>query len=243
MAEQENIVLEAKELTKVYRGVTVLNQVSIQLKKGHIYGFVGNNGAGKTTFMRLVAGLARPTSGTVSLFGSQSQAELERNRSRAGFLIEQPVYYPDMSVRENLMAQAKLIKGADKAHVQELLELVDLQDTGRKALRNFSTGMKQRYGIAFALLGWPELLVLDEPLNGMDVHNMDEVTAILKRLNEERNITIFLSSHLLARLSALATDYIFLDIGRVVEEISAAELREKAGNADLEEYFRKLVSK
>ena len=172
MAEQENIVLEAKELTKVYRGVTVLNQVSIQLKKGHIYGFVGNNGAGKTTFMRLVAGLARPTSGTVSLFGSQSQAELERNRSRAGFLIEQPVYYPDMSVRENLMAQAKLIKGADKAHVQELLELVDLQDTGRKALRNFSTGMKQRYGIDFALLGWPELLVLDEPLNGMDVHNI-----------------------------------------------------------------------
>ena len=95
MAEQEKIVLEAKELTKVYRGVTVLNQVSIQLKKGHIYGFVGNNGAGKTTFMRLVAGLARPTSGTVSLFGSQSQAELERKRSRAGFLIEQPVYYPD----------------------------------------------------------------------------------------------------------------------------------------------------
>ena len=127
MAEQEKIVLEAKELTKVYRGVTVLNQVSIQLKKGHIYGFVGNNGAGKTTFMRLVAGLARPTAGTVSLFGSQSQAELERKRSRAGFLIEQPVYYPDMSVRENLTAQAKLIKGADKAHVQELLELVESQ--------------------------------------------------------------------------------------------------------------------
>ena len=243
MAEQEKIVLEAKELTKVYRGVTVLNQVSIQLKKGHIYGFVGNNGAGKTTFMRLVAGLARPTAGTVSLFGSQSQAELERKRSRAGFLIEQPVYYPDMSVRENLTAQAKLIKGADKAHVQELLELVDLQDTGRKALRNFSTGMKQRYGIDLALLGWPELLVLDEPLNGMDVHNMDEVTTILKRLNEERNITIFLSSHLLARLSAIAMDYIFLDIGKVVEEISATKLREKAGDTDLEEYFRRLVSK
>ena len=103
--------------------------------------------------------------------------------------------------------------------------------------------MKQRYGIAFALLGWPELLVLDEPLNGMDVHNMDEVTAILKRLNEERNITIFLSSHLLVRLSAIATDYIFLDIGKVVEEISATKLREKAGDTDLEEYFRRLVSK
>ena len=139
------------------------------------------------------------------------------------------------------MAQAKLIKGADKAHVKELLGLVGLQDTGRKPVRNFSTGMKQRYGIAFALLGWPELLILDEPLNGMDVHNMDEVTRILKGLSEERDITIFLSSHLLARLSALATDYIFLNFGKVVEEISAVDLREKNGNADLENYFRKLV--
>ena len=237
------MILACHGISKAFGENVIVIEGSFHIEDHEKAALVGPNGAGKTTFMRLVAGLARPTSGMVSLFGSQSQAELERNRSRAGFLIEQPVYYPDMSVRENLTAQAKLIKGADKAHVQELLELVDLQDTGRKALRNFSTGMKQRYGIAFALLGWPELLVLDEPLNGMDVHNMDEVTAILKRLNEERNITIFLSSHLLARLSAIATDYIFLDIGRVVEEISAAELREKAGNADLEEYFRKLVSK
>lgn len=240
--ETEKIVAEVKDLTKAYRGLTVLKRVSFQLKAGHVYGFIGNNGAGKTTLMRMLAGLSFPDEGEVSLFGSKTKKEQERNRSRVGFLIEGPVFYPDMSAYQNLMQQAKLKGITEKEHVEELLELVNLQSAGKKAVKDFSTGMKQRYGLAFALIGWPELLVLDEPLNGMDVESMDEVSEVLRRLREEKGITIFLSSHILSRLSTLATDYIFLDHGNVIKEITAEELQSETQSWDLEGYFRKLVS-
>lgn len=234
-------VLETRDLSKVYHGSEILKQVSVKLERGHIYGFVGNNGAGKTTFMRLVAGLAKPSGGSLFLFGENNGHKLEQGRKRTGFLIETPSFYPDLSAKQNLLIQAKLKGVAEKEHVEKLLEMVGLADTGRKTVKNFSAGMRQRYGLAFAMVGFPEFLVLDEPLNGLDVESMDELTELLRQLCETQLTTLLISSHLLARLSALATDYIFLNYGKVIQTITAKELKIASQNKDLEEYFRCLT--
>lgn len=234
-------VFEARGITKRYKGITALDGVNITLERGHIYGFVGNNGAGKTTLMRIIAGLTTPDEGEVFLFGENSRADLTEARKRIGFLIENPVFYPDMSARQNLVAQC-ILRGADKREADRLLREVGLdRSDARRSVRKYSTGMRQRYGLALAMVGDPEFLVLDEPLSGIDVEGMDDICELLVRKAQEDGATLLISSHQLARLEDVATDYIFLNHGRVIETITAEELMSKVMRHELEDYFRQLT--
>ena len=239
----KDIVLEVKELRKEYKRDVILNGISFDIQKGHIYGLIGNNGAGKTSIFRLIAGLTRPQSGTISLFGETDDKKNEKNRKRCGFLVESPIFYPDLSASKNLMLQAELKGITDKKHIDELLSLVGLDANSGKKVKDYSTGMKQRYGIAFALIGWPELLILDEPLNGMDVSMMDKTSELFKYLCEEKNMTLIISSHLLSRLQQVATDYIILHEGSIIKNISSEELDKESRGMDLEDYFRLLINR
>ncbi len=244
-------VLETRDLTKRYglapsRSVTALKGVTLTLERGHIYGLVGNNGSGKTTFMRTVTGLTAPTSGSISLFGAGSGTALSQARRRVGALVESPAYYPDLTLMQNLRAQNMLLERAQRADLQALCALVGLApgDIGRRRIKNCSQGQRQRYGIAAALLGQPELVLLDEPFNGLDPSGVQELRALLLRLNQERGLTLLVSSHILTELHKVATDYIFFDMGEVVETISAQELDRRVQERklkDTEAYFLELV--
>ncbi|WP_101773276.1 ABC transporter ATP-binding protein [Peptostreptococcus faecalis] len=219
-------VLETRQLTKKYRGIKALDNISISLKPGKIYGLIGRNGAGKTTFMRMIAGLSFATEGNYSLFG-QSGAKIKDARKRIGFMIEYPAINTSMTAKDN-MSLHRMIKGIpNKEKEDELLDLVGLRNSDKKKTRNFSLGMKQRLGIAIALVGSPEFLVLDEPINGLDPMGIVDIRNLLKYLCEEKNITILLSSHNLSELYQVATDYIILDSGRVVKQITSKELDEE----------------
>lgn len=220
------IVLATHGLTRAYGQSRALDNVSITVEKGEIYGLVGRNGAGKTTLMRLVTGQSAPTAGSVELFG-QTGRELARARSRTGAMIETPSFAPFLTARENL-EYYRIQRGIPgKGAVDEVLEAVDLRDTGKKKFKTFSLGMKQRLGLALALMNQPEFLLLDEPINGLDPEGIVEFRELLLRLNRERQTTILISSHILSELSALATHYAFIDRGRMLETISAADLRER----------------
>lgn len=220
-------VLRTHELTKMYGGVHALMKVSLTLQPGKIYGLIGQNGAGKTTLMRLIAGLAFPTSGIIELFGHNKPAEVVQARKRVGFIIETPAIQPFLSAKDN-MALMRTVRGIPNPELEdELLALVGLTDVGRKRARNFSMGMKQRLGIALALIGSPELLVLDEPINGLDPVGVVEVRELLKRLCDERGMTILLSSHNLPELYQVATDYIIIDRGEIKKQVTQAELDEQ----------------
>lgn len=244
-------ILTATKISKTYgltagRRVAALDEVSVTLEKGHIYGLVGNNGSGKTTSMRVITGLANPNAGELSLFGSETPAQLNEARHRVGSLIEMPAYYGELSIRQNLNAQAMLIPGVTKAQIDELCELLGItrREVGVKKIRSCSLGQRQRYGIASALLGEPELLLLDEPINGLDPNGVHEIRELLQKLNRERGITMLISSHLLSELYKLATDYIFFDLGRVIETISAEELDKRIAERnlhDVEDYFLELT--
>ena len=235
-------ILETKNLTKRFRGHAALDGVDITIEQGKIYGFVGSNGAGKTTFMRIVCGLLAQDEGELSLFGATGGHELTAARERVGALIERPIGYPEMSAKSNLRALSMLSRNSNFREVDELIELVGLSRAARKSIKNYSTGMLQRYGLAAALLGAPELLVLDEPLSGIDVEGMDEISELLRRVVEEKKVTIILSSHQLDRLRQIATDYIFIDLGRIIKTADAEEIASEAAAAGgVEEYFRKLV--
>ena len=219
-------VLQTKQLTKVYHSVYALSNVSIQLRPGKIYGLIGKNGAGKTTLMRLAAGLNFPSSGDIELFGYTGVNDLCNGRRKSGFMIEAPSINLSMTAKENLYLHG-LIKGVSNRKAEdELLTLVGLSDTKRKKARHFSLGMKQRLGIALALVGDPELLVLDEPINGLDPIGVVEIRELLIKLCMERNLTILLSSHNLPELYQVATDYIIIDQGEVKKEITLHELEE-----------------
>ena len=223
----ESIVLEAKGITKKYRQTLALDNVELKLQKGKIYGFIGQNGAGKTTFLRMATGLAFPTSGELSLWGKTGEKELQEQRKRIGCIIEGPALYPGMTAYQNLEVQ-RLQRGIpDKSIIEKTLKLVGLADTGRKKVRNFSLGMKQRLGIAIALLNTPEFLILDEPINGLDPQGIVDVRNLIKSLNKEYGMTILISSHILEELYNTATDFILIDRGRIIEELSEAELNEK----------------
>ena len=197
----------------------------MHVPKGAIYGIVGRNGAGKTTLIRLICGLQRPTSGTYSIYGREfTSRDIALSRRRMGAVVETPSIYLDMSARENLRQQYRVLGLPSFEGIDELLALVGLADTGKKKARNFSLGMKQRLGIAVALCGGPDFLILDEPVNGLDPEGIIEMRELILRLNRERQITVLISSHILDELARLATHYGFIDGGRMVREMSAAEL-------------------
>ena len=220
-------ILQTQELTRRYGHTLALDRASITVEKGQIFGLVGRNGAGKTTLIRLISGQSIPTSGQISLFGQTSDSGLNRARSRTGAMVEIPSFYPYLTARQNL-EYYRIQRGIPgKDCVDEALELVNLTDTGKKKFKTFSLGMKQRLGLALALMNQPEFLLLDEPINGLDPEGIVEFRELLLRLNRERQTTILISSHILSELSALATHFGFIEKGKVLETISGANLREK----------------
>lgn len=223
----EQAVLTTIDLTKKYKEQTALDHVNLIVEKGDIYGFIGQNGAGKSTLLRIVTAMARPTSGSVSLFGESSEAGLIEARKRVGAIIESPALYPDMTARDNLEVH-RLLRGIPgKACISKALALVGLQDTGKKKAKNFSLGMKQRLGLAIALLGDPELLILDEPTNGLDPGGIVELRELVKKLNRELGLTILISSHILSELHQMATKYGIIHGGRLLEQMTHEQLNEK----------------
>lgn len=220
----ESIILQTNNLTKQYGTQTVLDNVSITLKKKHIYGFIGENGAGKSTFMKIIMGLAYPTSGTFAILGKEDARGREQMRRHIGSMIEAPALYPNYSVIRNLELQRTLVGNPDRTVCDKVLDLVDLVGVKHKKASTLSMGMKQRLGIAMALLGNPQFLILDEPINGLDPKNIVALRTLLQKLNEEKNITIFISSHILSELYLLATDYIFIHKGKIIDVITHKEL-------------------
>ncbi|WP_417333660.1 ATP-binding cassette domain-containing protein [Gordonibacter urolithinfaciens] len=222
-------VIETNGLSKAFGSKMAVDQLDMHVGQGDIYGFVGRNGAGKSTVMRMLAGLAAPTGGEVRVFGMQPR-EASAGR-RIGALIESPGLYGSMSATDNLMMKALALGLADpKDKVRGLLDLTGLGSVGSKATKNFSMGMKQRLGLALALLGSPDLLLLDEPLNGLDPEGAREIRRLIMRLNDERGITVVVSSHVLEQLGKMATRYGVIREGRMVREMSAAEVDQECSD-------------
>lgn len=219
-------VLRTVGLTKRFGRASAVDHVSMTVNKGDIYGFIGKNGAGKTTFMRVVLGLSAPTEGTVELFGGLSPEEAGK---KIGALIEAPGIFPHCTAKEN-MKRFAILKDEDESKIDGLLDFVGLGDVGNKKAGKFSLGMKQRLGIAIAMLGDPELLILDEPVNGLDPTGMKEIRDLILRLNREKGITVLISSHLLDELSKIVTRYGIINNGVLVDEIDASEMKAKTGH-------------
>lgn len=212
-------------LCKQYRNFKALNGISMHVPKGSIYGLVGRNGAGKTTLIRLISGIQEPTSGSYTLYDvKNTDKAIYKVRQRMGAVVESPAIYLDMTAEDNLKMQYQILGIPSYDGIPEMLQLVDLADCGKKKAKNFSLGMKQRLGIAVALCGNPDFLVLDEPVNGLDPQGIIEIRELILKLNREHQITILISSHILDELSKLATHYGFVDRGIIVKEISAANL-------------------
>ena len=223
-------VLRTHNLTKRYSGRAAVDSLSITVEKGDIYGLIGQNGAGKTTLMRLVTSLALPDAGEIELFGETSRARLNDARARIGCVVETPALFPNLTAAQNLEYYRVQRGIADASTVQKSLELVRLDDTGSKKFRNFSLGMKQRLGLALAILNNPEFIMLDEPINGLDPTGIIEMRDLMKRLNEQ-GITLLVSSHILTELSQIATKYAIIHMGRLVRNITQEQLREECKRA------------
>lgn len=214
-------VVQTKNLCKVFAGKNAVNHVSINIRRGDIYGFIGENGAGKTTFMKMLCGLAQPTGGTIQLFESN---DLEKQRKLIGCMIENPAIYPAMTAEQNLEVYRILMGIPGKNIVPELLDFVGLSNVGKKKTKDFSLGMKQRLMIAVAMIGNPEFLILDEPMNGLDPMGIKEVRDLLLKLNKEKKLTIIISSHILDELSRMATCYGVIHKGELIDEFTSEEL-------------------
>ncbi|OQO64094.1 ATP-binding cassette domain-containing protein [Enterococcus faecium] len=217
-------VLKATGITKKYGAAKALDKVSIEIKRGMIYGLIGENGAGKSTFMRTIMGLISIDEGSIELFGT---TDLQAARRRMGQSIETPALYPELTARDNLRIQAAN-GGVSDREIEDLLKMMRLENTGKKKAKNFSLGMRQRLAIANALITTPEFLILDEPTNGMDPAGMAEMREIIQRLVKERGITVLLSSHLLDELSQIATHYGILHEGHLIKELSKEELAQES---------------
>ena len=216
------IILQTQNLTKKYKDFTALDNVNITIQKGDIYGLIGRNGAGKTTLMKLITTLTNKTSGTFSLFGSEE--ELTESKRRIGCLIESPAFFDNLTAYQNLKYYS-IQKGiVDEKQINKVLKIVDLYKEKNKKFKKFSLGMKQRLGIAFAILDNPDFIILDEPINGLDPIGIKEIRDTLKRLNEEEKITILISSHILSELYLIANRLCFIDKGRIIKDVSKEEL-------------------
>ncbi|MDE7191892.1 MAG: ATP-binding cassette domain-containing protein [Clostridia bacterium] len=219
--------LTVDNLSKKYRKYLALDGVTMRIPQGAIYGLVGKNGAGKTTLIRIICGLQSPTVGTYSIFGAPyTGKEIYSARRRMGGIVESPALYGSMSAKDNLKQQFLLLGKPSFDGIDKLLEMVDLKDTGKKPVRNFSLGMRQRLGIAMALASDPDFVVLDEPINGLDPQGIVEIREIILKLNKERNIAFLISSHILDELSKIATHYGFIDKGKILKEITKDQLED-----------------
>ena len=223
----KKVVLKTYNITKKYGEQLAVDNVNMTIKKGDIYGFIGQNGAGKTTLIRLITGLIHKSGGEIELLGANEENELNKARTMVGSLIESPSPYTNMTARENLEVSRLVRNIPGKECIDEVLNLVGLKDTGKKKVKDFSLGMRQRLGIANALLGNPKLLILDEPINGLDPMGIIEIRELLKKINKEKDITILISSHILGELSEMATTYGIIANGKLIEEISSSELSQK----------------
>ncbi|HHU52845.1 MAG TPA: ATP-binding cassette domain-containing protein [Clostridiaceae bacterium] len=221
------IILETSNLTKIYGTQKAVDNVSISIKQGDIYGLIGRNGAGKTTLMRIVSGLARPSSGAYKVFG---ESDDKTSLTRIGCLIENTGIYPNLTAFEHLYLKKLAVGIKEKGIENKLLDLVGLADTGKKKVKQFSLGMKQRLGIALALIGYPDLVILDEPINGLDPQGIVEVRSIIERLNKEEGITFIISSHILDELAKIGTRFGIIERGQILEEIDRASLMEKSSD-------------
>lgn len=218
-------VLTTSGLSKRYGKFQALDDLAMHIPKGAIYGFVGRNGAGKTTLIRVICGLQEPTKGGYSIYGIENTDKtITKSRRRMGAVVETPSIYLDMTAEDNLKQQCLILGIPTYDSITDILKLVGLDNTGKKRARHFSLGMKQRLGIAIALVGNPDFLVLDEPVNGLDPQGIIEMRELILKLNREHQITVLISSHILDELSRLATHYGFIDKGHLVKEISAEEL-------------------
>ena len=223
----KKVVLKTYNITKKYGEQLAVDNVNMTIKKGDIYRFIGQNGAGKTTLIRLITGLIHKSGGEIELLGANEENELNKARTMVGSLIESPSLYTNMTARENLEVSRLVRNIPGKKCIDEVLELVGLKDVEKKKVKNFSLGMRQRLGIANALMGNPKLLILDEPINGLDPMGIVEIRELLKKINKEKDMTILISSHILSELSELATTYGIISNGKLIEEITAKQLSEK----------------
>lgn len=254
----EQNMIRVEQLSKRYKDRSVLDAISLTIKKGKIYGLVGQNGAGKTTFMRILTGGCRQSDGKILLYRNEeakaaTEKDLEKFRQNMGSLIEEPALYGTLSGWDNLYLHGKICGNTNKVYLRELLVTVGLEQTGNKKVKNFSLGMKQRLGIAKALVNRPDILILDEPINGLDPLGIIEVRNLLKEINEKYNTTIIVSSHILSELYQFADEYIFIDHGKIVELIDHENLKNKieaehkvngavsGESGTLEEYFVRLI--
>ncbi|MBO5237985.1 MAG: ABC transporter ATP-binding protein [Lachnospiraceae bacterium] len=226
----EQIVIDVKNLTKQYRKQVAVNQASFQIKKGSICGLIGPNGAGKTTIMKMLGGLVIPTAGEMSIFQSKTIQEQAKARERMSFMIETPYAKQELTAQENLEKQ-RLQKGIpNRERIREVLELVGLSEVGNKKIKEFSLGMKQRFGIANALMGKPEIMVMDEPINGLDPEGIVEIRELLMKVNREEDITVLISSHILSELSLMCDDYLFIHHGEMIKHLTGQELMDECRN-------------
>lgn len=243
-------IVKLNQIGKTYKKHAALKNCNLELKKGKIYGLIGKNGAGKTTMMRIIAGLSAPTSGTAAVNAGNTEKELheasalhgeeqERKKCRIGSLIEAPALNGGMTAAENLKYY-RLLYGETKYQEKELLSLVGLEDTARKKVKDFSLGMRQRLGIAVAMLGSPEIILLDEPINGLDPIGVIEIRNLIGRMCSEFEMTVLISSHNLPELYQTATDYIIIDRGEIKKQITFTEL-EQESKESLEAYFLSVI--
>lgn len=220
-----DMILTTNALSKYYGHFKALDDLSMHIPKGSIYGFVGKNGSGKTTLIRIICGLQKPTYGEYTLYGTKNtDSKITKIRRRIGAVVETPSIYLHLTAEDNLKEQYRILGLPSFDNIPELLHLVGLENTGKKKAKNFSLGMRQRLGIAIALAGEPDFLILDEPVNGLDPQGIIEIRELILKLNKEHQITVLISSHILDELSRLATHYGFIDQGRIVKEISSKEL-------------------